>query len=109
VDPIFIIYTPGSRRYTGGHVVLHVLAKRLAESGFEVWTTAEPMYPCKVSVLEKKEEEGYILGELENKLDRVVAVYPEQNRRKSFGHKTCCSLDFVLYEKGDRINLVQNG
>lgn len=103
MDPIFIIYTPGSRRYTGGHVVLHVLAKRLAESGFEVWTTAEPMYPCKVSVLEKKEEEGYILGELENKLDRVVAVYPEQIEGNPLGTKHVAR--WILYYTKKEIEL----
>lgn len=83
--PSFLIYTPGSREWTGGHVVLHALAKKLADKGLNVWITSPAMFNSKVKVLEKRvieEENGETREEIDlrplHKVKDLYVVYPEQ-------------------------------
>lgn len=71
---IFVIYTPGRRRFVGGHVVLHKLIKILSDLNVEVWTNHKPLFDCKVNIIEKVEEK-YDLSPLKGK--RKVVLYPE--------------------------------
>lgn len=81
--PSFLIYTPGSREWTGGHVVLHVLAKKLADRGLRVWITSPAMFKGNITVLEKIKT-GDETGEVEefnltplHKVKNLYVVYPE--------------------------------
>jgi hypothetical protein len=74
----FVIYAPDRKPNVGGHVVIHMLIKKLADAGHEVWTTCKPLFPCRAKIIGSKRINDKIVWDttmLSKK--NYVAVYPE--------------------------------
>lgn len=68
----FLVYLPGRKENTGGHVVLHKLVKILSDLDYNVLVTQLPIFDCRYTFVGL----DYVIPEED--LEHTIVVYPEQ-------------------------------